>query len=392
MFVFVLTVLAIAAIPSTDFELRLLVDKPRTANLQALASDGTITLGGAKIAGDEWYSARRVPGLLPPWPRGPHVELVNGDRITGTVVSADGGSLRLLLPIRGPEQIVRIPLSALRAAWITRRPEDDPAWLAGPRKRDVIQSRNGDLTLGAIAGIDADRKIIRYQAEGKEQQLPLSRIAAIAFNTDLARTRRPKGQYCRMTFADGTRLSATDVSFDGTNWSAQTLFKDTIRIPANNLISIDKEQAKTVWLSDLKPTAYQYQTFGGESFNWTADRSVIGDALRLKTAAGESTYDRGIGLHAECSITYSLAGKYKRFEALAGLDAKSGIRGDAVIVVAVDGQEREPDGKGRLTFAGGPIAINLDVTGAKELKIAIRSGNGGNVQDHVNLAEARLIP
>src|SRR5262249_55045054 len=161
-------------------------------------------------------------------------------RITGTIVSADGDSLRLLLPIRGPEQILRIPLSALRAAWITRRPEDDPAWLTGPRKRDVIQSRSGDLTLGAIAGIDADRKLIRYQADGKEQQLLLSRIAAIGFNTDLARARQPKGQYYRLTFADGTRLRATDLSFDGANWIAQTLFKDTVRIPASNLISIDK--------------------------------------------------------------------------------------------------------------------------------------------------------
>jgi hypothetical protein len=392
MLVSVLTLFAIGADPSTNFEVRLLADKPRTANLQALASDGTITVAGVKIVGDEWYSVRRSPGLLPPWPRGPHIELVNGDRITGTVVSADGDSLRLSLPVRGPEQIVRIPLSALRAAWITRRPEDDPAWLFAPRKRDVIQSRNGDLTLGAIAGIDPDRKLIRYQAEGKEQQLPLSRIATIGFNTDLARARRPKGQFYRLTLSDGTRLSATDVSFDGTTWSVQTLFKDSIRIPASNLISIDKEQGNTAWLSDLKPTDYQYQSFGDETFNWSADRSVSGDALRLKTAAGESTFDRGIGLHAECSITFSLAGKYKRFETLTGLDARSGMRGDAVIAITVDGKEQSLDGKGRLTFAGGPIAINLDVTGAKELKIAIRNGNGGNVQDHVDLAEARLVP
>jgi hypothetical protein len=32
------------------------------------------------------------------------------------------------------------------------------------------------------------------------------------------------------------------------------------------------------------------------------------------------------------------------------------------------------------------------VTGAKELTIVVRRGKGGNVQDCVNLAEARLVP
>jgi hypothetical protein len=376
-----------------EFEIRTLHDKPQVAAMQSIGADGTINLNGdLTIASGEWYSLRRVPGTLPDWPRAPHVELTNGDRIRGTIVSSDGDAVRLLLPIPGPEQIIRLPLSALRVAWLTRRPVDDPAWLVAPRKRDVIQSRNGDLTLGALSGIEGERKLIRYQADGKDQQLPLSRIAAIGFNNDLARARRPKGQFYRLTLADGTRLSATNVNGDGTTWTAQTLFKDTVRISWVNLVSIDVEQAKAIWLSDLKPAAYQYHSYDGEQFTWAADRCVTGDALRLKTAAGESTFDRGIGLHAECTIAYSLAGKYKWFEALAGLDAKTGIKGDAIIAVLVDGKEQELKKKGLLTLTGGPIAINLDVTGVKELKIAVKRANAGNVQDHVNLAEARLVP
>lgn len=375
-----------------EFEVRLLGDKPHSGAVNTLDSDGTLNIGGEKIKGSDWYSLRRSAGVLPDWSRQPHVELVNGDRIRGSIVSADGDAIRLLLPLAGPAQIIRIPFSALRAAWLTRRPEDDPAWLNSPRKRDFIQSRNGDLTLGAIAVIDGERKVIRVAIEGKEQELPLNRVAAIGFNTDLARVRKPKGPYFRLTFAGGTRLSAASVSFDGTVWTITTQFKDTIRLASNNLLAIDVEQGRAIWLSDLKPTAYEYKTFDGEQFSWTADRCVSGEALRLKTPSGESTFDRGIGLHAECAITYSLAGKFKRFETLVGLDAKSGTRGDAVISMFLDGKEQELDRKGRLTIAGGPVAINLDVTGAKELKIVIKRANAGNVQDHVNLAEARLIP
>ncbi len=377
----------------SEFEIRTRSDKPQITAIRGLSTDGTININSdITISGTDWYSIRRSSAILPDWPRGPHLEFINGDRICGTIVDSDGDALRWRLAIAGPEQIVRFPLSSIRAIWLTRRPNDEPRWLMSARKRDVIQSRNGDLTLGALTAIDADLKLIRYQAEGKEQQLPLSRIAAIGFNTDLARVRRPKGPYDRLTFADGTRLSVMSITFDGKSWAAQTLFRNKIQLPASNLISVDKEQGKVVPLANLKPTAYRYQSFDGEQFVWTPNRCVSGDALRLQLPAGESTYDRGVGLHADCTITYALSGMFKRFETLAGLDARSGRRGNATIAVFVDGKEIELPGKGRLALATGPIAIHADLTGAKELKIVIGRGSGGNVQDHVNLVEARLIP
>lgn len=373
------------------FELRAAAG-PKAGEVQSVAADGTVTLaGGDTVAGGIWYGLRRTPGILPDWPREPHAELVNGDRIRGTVAAADGDAVRLRLALPGPEQTVRLPLSALRAVWLTRRPADDPGWLAGPRKRDVIQARNGDLSLGALMAIDPAANAVRFQADGKDHRLDLSRVSAVGFNTDLARARRPKGPYYRLTLADGTRLSATGVTFDGRNWTAQTLFKEGVRIPADRVLSVDVEQGKAVMLSDLKPAKYQYQPFDAEEYSWAADRSVTGDALRLKTAAGESTFDRGLGLHAECTITYALAGKYRRFEALAGLDARTGVRGEAVLAVVVDGKERELPGGGRLTLAGGPLAVSIDVSAGKELTIVVRRGNGGIVQDHVDLAEARVV-
>jgi hypothetical protein len=54
--------------------------------------------------------------------------------------------------------------------------------------------------------------------------------------------------------------------------------------------------------------------------------------------------------------------------------------------------ERKLPRDGRLSFADGPLAIELDVTAAKELTIVVRPGRGGSVQDHVNLVDARLVP
>jgi hypothetical protein len=393
MFAFPLvSVVLICSQAASEFEIRTIGRAIRSARLDAMTADGSLTIAGEKTAAGEWYSLRRSPGILPDWPRLPHVELVNGDRIRGTVTEADGDLLRLKLAIPGKEQVVRFPLSALRVAWLARRPIDDPAWLTAPRKRDVFQSRNGDLSTGAMTAIDVERGVVRYQSDGKEHQLDLSRIAAVGFNTDLARARKPKGPYYRITLLDGSRLSVLSMARDSSTWIAQTLFKDSIRIAHEQVVSVDVEQGRCVWLSDLKPDSYQYHSFDGEQHSWSPDRNANGDALRLKWPDGESTFDRGVGLHAECTITYALAGKYSRFEALAGLDARTGIRGEAILSIQVDGKEQALTGGGKLTFAGGPLAVSVDVKGAKALKITVRRGNGGHVQDQVNLAEARLVP
>src|SRR5262249_4265462 len=289
-------------------------------------------------------------------------------------------------------QTLRFPLSALRMAWLSNCDDQEPKWLAGARKRDVIQSREGDVSLGAISAIDAARNVVRFQADGRDQQLELNKLAAIGFNTDLARVRRPKAAYYRLTLADGTRLSVQSLASDSRSWTAESLFKETVRIPFDYLVAADVEQGKVVWLSDLKPAKYQYQSFDDEEFALAADRCVTGRPIRLKLSNGESTYNRGIGLHAESTVTYRLDEKYRRFEALAGLDARSGARGDCMLSILVDGKERELTGRGRITLASGPIAVQIDVAGVKELTIVVRRGNGGHVQDHVNLADARLVP
>jgi hypothetical protein len=345
-----------------------------------------------KIAGADWYALRRATGLLPSWPRGSHVELLIGDRIAGKLQNADSDAVHWRLNFDGKEQVVRIPISSLRVAWLTRSPDVEPDWLGGPRKRDVFLTRSGGLVLGALADVDSAKSVLRYQVDGKDQQLDLGRVAAIAFNTELARLRRPKGPYYRATLADGSRLTVTQATFDGKSWSLQTPFKQQIRVPAADIISLDVEQGRVIWLSDLKPADYRYQSFDGEQVTWVPDRCVSGQPMRLKFKEGESTYDRGIGLHAECSLTYSLDGLYSRFEAIVGLDAISGVKGDATIKIVVDGKEIELPNKGKLTISSGPITLQVDVKKAKDLKIVIGSGEGGNIQDHVNLAESRLIP
>ena len=393
MFVIAFVVLTAGGSGEADFDARLVSGRHTTGPVTTVTADGTITVGGQAARAGDWYSVRRAGAALPAWPTGPQVELTTGDRLAGRVVAADGDAVRVAVAMPGVgEQTLRFPLSAVRAVWVSGRPAgEDPPWLAGPRKRDVIQSRTGDRVEGSLVGMDAARNVVRYQADGKERQTEFARVQVVGFNTDLARVRRPKGPYYRLTLVDGSRMSVTAVRFDGTVWDVQTVFKESLKVPAGQVISVDVEQGRVVYLSDWKPASYQYESYDGEHFGWAADRAVTDSPLRLKVPAGESTFDRGIGLHAACTIKYALGGKFARFEALAGLDAGT-ARGHAEVAVLVDGKEEGLPRAGRLTPAAEALPLSVDVTGAKELSIVIRRGNGGGVQDRVNLAEARLVP
>lgn len=380
---------------ATDFEVRVRDGRPIAGEIRSLKPDGALTIGDRTIARGDWYSIRRPDRPLPAWPVEPHVVLTGGDRIAGTVVASDGDALRLRLSqLGGCDAIMRLPVSSVDVVWLTRQspPAALPGSLTGTRRRDLFVGRNGDAAAGALTGIDADTGTLRYQADGKNCSLSMTNLAAVAFNLDLARVRRPRGPYYRLTLADGTRLSAIALTFDGRGWTVTTAFKVSLQIPGDQLIAVDVEQGPVLRLSGLRPAKYEYVSYSGESYPWAADATITGQPMTLRTAAGETTFDRGLGLHAECTVIYVLAGKYRRLEALAGLDARLGARGDAVLAIHVDGKECPLPRGGRLTNAGPALPIDVDLAGARELTIVLRRGAGGSVQDVVDLAETWLVP
>src|SRR5262249_19710592 len=159
-------------------------------------------------------------------------------------------------------------------------------------------------------------------------------------------------------------------------------YGSSLKIPLQRLAALDLYQGRAVHLADLKPARYEFFPYLDYRWPLVHDASVVGKDLRIEA----STYARGLGLHSHSRVTYNLSGAYKRFEALVGLDPKTGRQGTARITVRADGKALEL-GSAELSERQPLLAINVGVPGVKELVLEVLFGKRGDIQAHVNWVE-----
>ena len=121
------------------------------------------------------------------------------------------------------------------------------------------------------------------------------------------------------------------------------------------------------------------------------DKSISNNAIRLTGENGEViTYERGIGSHATSSITYDLSDKdYAYFTSYVGVDRQMyGSVGSVSFEVYVDGVKKFDSG---LMNSKDPQKyVEVDINGAKELKLVVNDGGNGIGSDHASWGDTKL--
>jgi hypothetical protein len=363
--------------------------------LERLDKDGSLRLGGpdgGAVAAADVVGLRQLGKSLPPFPEDQHVILASGDRFPVEAARLDGERLRFRNADLGGEAVV--PLGALSVLW-----REAPAGPEAPerlrrrlaaetRKRDAALLANGDRVEGVLSALDDKKLTLEPEGQGKATTFDLGQVAALAMSNEQLDTLLPRGEYWRAVLLGpeggaGARLALTEATSDGVALTGKTVFGASLRVPLARLAALDRCGGRAVWLSDLRPAKYEYFSYLDERWPLAADSSVAGNDLRL----GGSTYAKGVGMHAHSRATFALGGGYRRFEALVGLDPKTGRDGTAGVRVLADGKVVFE--KAGLTTA--PAAVSVDVSAAKELTLEVLSGRRGPVKAHVNWADARLI-
>lgn len=126
------------------------------------------------------------------------------------------------------------------------------------------------------------------------------------------------------------------------------------------------------------------------------DQSVQDGSTKLKMADWSNiktiAWPKGLGTHANSEIIYDISsGSYDTFETFVGADHALGARNGPSMVykIYLDGKEVFDSG---LMNYGTPIQfVSIDLSGAKELKLAVGDSGNGNAGDHAAWADAKFL-
>ena len=250
------------------------------------------------------------------------------------------------------------------------------------RRHPTIERRHADRDLADAFGGGP----LRLDRGGQPVDVPLDRLDAVLLNSQMARSIKPKGSYHRLVLRNGARLTVTSVAADRKTVTAKSLFGEVVRIPLTELANLTTLGGQAIYLSDLKPLRYESKPFLGLSWPLVPDRSVSGGDLRL----GGGTYDKGIGLHSACSTTYAVPDGAVRFEAMIGLDEDTGRRGSVSMRIRSGDRIVFEDGKIMGRNATREVRVPLGPSD-REITIEIGFGDGGDVQDDLDLGHARFV-
>ncbi|MBL7253568.1 glycoside hydrolase family 2 TIM barrel-domain containing protein [Paractinoplanes lichenicola] len=139
------------------------------------------------------------------------------------------------------------------------------------------------------------------------------------------------------------------------------------------------------WLSDRPYTAVA-NGWGPVEKDRSNGEQAAGDGRPLTIAGVE--YEKGLGAHAVSTVDVPLDGSCTRFRADAGVDDETGSGGSVVFEVWLDGVRTATSP--RLTGAGLAHRFDVDVTGARTLRLQVTDAGDGNGNDHADWAAARL--
>lgn len=368
-----------------------------TGLLKKLGDDWSVTLGGSKntaVDKDHWICLRQADKSLPSMPfQGEQLRFANGDCLRAKILETKGGRLHFQMVEAVGSETIQVSVSALSLIWL-KAPEniddlDVWRWKRGneTRTRDKAWLTNGDEIDGILKGLDASKIIM--EVNRKAQEIPRDKVAVLGLSTELTSTLKPKSVFGRVILSDGARLSLLKASCsEGSSVAGETLFSQPVTLASDTIRALYLNHGPAVYLSDLKARDYEFTSYlSSTRWPYVKDGCVQNHEIHLDG----SSYAKGLGMHSQSRLTYDLAGKYRRFEALVGLDENSGQKGTARINVLVDGKPRELGEKTDLKGLDKPVSLSLDVSGAKLLTLGVDFGKRGSVQSHVDWADARLI-
>ncbi|MGD0898097.1 MAG: NPCBM/NEW2 domain-containing protein [Thermoguttaceae bacterium] len=318
--------------------------------------------------------------------RGPLVVLADGGVFPADLAGADKENLAVESDLLGE---LKLPLETLSGI-VLRPPADRPqrdllldrvARAGGESDRILLD--NGDEVTGLIDSI-RDGKV-RIQAGVGPLTIELRRCVSLVFNPALREKPAAAERLAWLGLADGTRLRIARMHSEGGRLLATGPAGQAWKVDLAEVAFLLPLGGRAVYLSDLKPERYHHEPYLDLAWPYHADRNVTGGLLRC----GGRLFLKGLGVHSRATLTYALDGSYRRFQAELGIDDSTGGRGSVEFRILVDGKSAYASGP--IRGGAAPVPISIDLSGAKHLELVVDYGEQGDVLDHADWLNARLV-
>jgi hypothetical protein len=373
---------------------------PRIA-LQALGVDGKVRAKSEDTPEREWagvVALRRPEIKLPALLTRNFVCLNNGDRLpldADASAQLDGSKLKVwpaasLPELRAKGLALFVP-NVEFVFWSIPEDIENPHRFfmqleSQTRKRDAVYLVSGDRLDGTVIALSGKEGCVTMVGDRKVHT-SWSRLAGIAWNTERQAKLHTKGAYWRGVLEGGARVNLNEITFDAKSrrWAGKTQFGVALDLPEAALLDLERKMGEAVDLSDLSPARYEHRPFLGATWPLVKNMSVTDGMLRI----GGNAYETGLGTHAACRITYNLDKQYQRFMCVAGID-ESAPRGRAIVALELDGKRIDINDGKELTAQTPPVPVHADLRDVRTLTLIVEHGSFGDVQAHVNFAQACL--
>lgn len=277
-----------------------------------------------------------------------------------------------------------IPLDQVRGMRLetTANAEYDKALSAPSADKDRLFIKFEDK-VDSVSGVlkSLDEQDFSFELDGEARKLPRAKLFGLVVAQGSAEDDPAKAM---ITLRDGSVVAGEIDSLNGGKLMARLPGGSKVELPFDSLAFISLRSTRLAFLSDLKPVEEEQRSIAFLDVPWQRDRSVQGRTLTL----GQRTFDKGIGCHAECRLTFAAEGKYDVLAGVIGIDAETGGKGDCIFTVLADG---ETIFTRRVKGTDPPQEIQLKISRANRVTLAVEAGAGLDLSDHADWCDARFI-
>lgn len=311
------------------------------------------------------------------------VTLIDGSFIHASTSAFDGVKFQIRSDLWGEltgdaKQLHHIRFSSEADPTTTAKWNDI---LARETKQDMLvihKEESIDFIEGIIGKID--EKAVYFLLDGEEIPVDLAKVFGIVLKRVIA----PIKSIGELVMTNKDRLTLTRLSLADNLLGVTTGTGLKLAGTLDQVDLIDFRQGRLVYLSELEPRTYEYTPFFDEQWHMRRDENFDQRPIRL----GSRTFARGLCIHSKTLLRYRMAGEFRRFQAVMGIEQLVGKNGNVHVVIRADNDvlyEGDVDGK------DAPVPLDFEVSGKRDLEILVDFGAGTAIYDHLALADARLV-